>query len=200
MNKGERTREIILNRGMLHSSKYGIADITIGSISKLCGLSRTGVISHFKNKDDMQIAILEYSETQFVSKIVKPSRKEDAADQLEDLLMRWIDWTERLFDGEVTSCPFIKAIVEYENRLDSPVRQYAIEQQQRLISFMTMLVKNAQEQGRFVDDISAEETAVELYSLYVGVTTMGVVMSLGGQGMSRRAILKRGLYRFHKVQ
>ncbi len=199
MNKGERTRDSILNRGMLHSSRFGLADITIGTVSKLCGLSRTGVISHFKNKDDMQIAILEYSEQQFIDNVLKPSRHDDAVTQLKDLLRRWIDWTDQVFEGETTSCPFIKAVVEYEHRDDSPVRQHAFAQQQRIIDFLTHLIGEGQKQGRIENSVASQQIAYELYSLYVGMLITGSMATSQNHCLMFQDILKRGLARYEVV-
>jgi len=196
MNKGERTRELILNRGMLHSSQYGLADITIGTISKLSGLSRTGVISHFNDKDDMQVAILEYSGRQFVENVIKPSKHEDAFIRLKNMLYLWVDWTERLFPGEMTSCPFIKAIVEYEHREDSIVRQYAFTEQTQLLSFMTHLVDKAKKQKRIHASEISHEIAFELYSLYVGVTVVSSLDPSADRYARLRSVIDRGIQRY----
>ncbi|WP_260492659.1 TetR/AcrR family transcriptional regulator [Pseudoalteromonas maricaloris] len=77
MNKGERTRQTILEQGMRFSSQYGLIEVTIGSMAKLCGLSRSGLISHFDSKEDMQLAILDYCEDQFMLHVVAPARHQD---------------------------------------------------------------------------------------------------------------------------
>ncbi len=195
MNKGERTRETILNRGMLQSSQHGLADITIGSISKLCGLSRTGVISHFENKDDMQIAILDYMKAQFVERIVRPSATDDAFTQLNQLLDLWVDWTARVFTEKQTSCPFIKAIVEYEHRHDSIVRSHVYKQQKELLDYLAWLVEKAKKQGSIQTETLSDEIAFELYSLYVGLT---ITASIKNEGDNIRTILQRSLLRYRK--
>ena len=124
MNKGERTRLEILKQSIIHSSKYGLADITIGTVSKLCGLSRTGVISHFENKEDMQIAILQYGEELFRERVIKSSWREDPLDHLIKLIENWADWTSEMFKEHQVSCPFIKAVVEFQNRPPSKVRTF----------------------------------------------------------------------------
>ena len=103
MNKGERTRKEILTQSMKYSSQYGLADITIGTISKLCNLSRTGVISHFKNKEDMQIAILQYGEELFVESVIKPAWHEDPLIHVTNLLESWADWASNIFNEQQVS-------------------------------------------------------------------------------------------------
>ena len=196
MNKGERTREHILNRGMLQSSQYGLSDITIGSISKLCGLSRTGVISHFNNKDDMQVAILQYAGRQFEDKVIKPSSHKDPFIRLKNILFLWIDWTMRVFPNEMSSCPFVKALVEYEHREDSIVRQYAFSEQEKLLSFMAHLIEKAKKQNRIASDESSNDIAFDLYSLYVGGTVVSRLRPSADRLSHLRSIVERALLRY----
>lgn len=168
MNKGERTRSEILKQSIIYSSQYGLADITIGTISKLCKLSRTGVISHFENKEDMQIAILEYGEALFRERVIKAAWCEDPLEHLLTLLGNWADWTTDMFNEHQVSCPFIKAVVEFQNRPESKVRTYTIEQQNRLINYISHRVERCIEQNRLTTTIKSHVIAYELYSLYLG--------------------------------
>ncbi|MCJ8294535.1 MAG: TetR/AcrR family transcriptional regulator [Colwellia sp.] len=168
MNKGERTRLAILKQSIIYSSQYGLADITIGTVSKLCDLSRTGVISHFENKEDMQIAILEYGEALFKERVIKPAWREDPLEHLVTLIENWADWTSEMFKEHQVSCPFIKAVVEFQNRPTSKVRTFTIEQQNRLISYLTHRVQRCAEQNKLTAEIESVAIAYELYSLYLG--------------------------------
>lgn len=168
MNKGERTRLAILRQSIIHSSQFGLADITIGTVAKLCNLSRTGVISHFENKEDMQIAILQYGEELFTEHVVKPSWREDPLEHVTTLLIKWADWTGEMFTEHQVSCPFIKAVVEFQNRPDSKVRSFTIEQQNRLIAYLTRRITRCVEQNKLTDEVDSYAIAYELYSLYLG--------------------------------
>lgn len=175
MGKGEQTRQHILDRGMLYSSQQGLVDLSIGTMAQLCGMSRTGVISHFKNKEDMQLAILHHAEEQFKTHVLRPSREENPLLNLESLLLRWVDWTHRVYESQSTSCPFIKALVDYEYRTDSAVKALVSDQQRRLIEFMEQLISRAQSQGQMISSANPKTLAVELYSLYVGTTIAAAV-------------------------
>ncbi|GGO68239.1 TetR/AcrR family transcriptional regulator [Bowmanella pacifica] len=168
MNKGERTRQHILDAGFKHSSQYGLADITIGTLSKLCNLSRTGVISHFQDKESMQMAILEYIEQQFMQQVLVPTRQHNTVARIEALMLTWNDWAGRVMGESGMGCPLIKAAVEYQNRPDSPVRQFALAQQARLLSYLQRQVAKAVEQQQLPADINQAGLAYELYSLYLG--------------------------------
>ncbi|GAA0342860.1 hypothetical protein GCM10009092_04360 [Bowmanella denitrificans] len=166
MNKGERTRQAILEAGFKHSSKFGLADITIGTLSKQCNLSRTGVISHFKDKEAMQLAILAYIEEQFKQQVLVPTRRDDPIERIEALMLTWMNWADKVMGETGMGCPLIKAAVEYQNRPQSPVRRFALEQQARLLEYLRRQVVKAAAQ--LPSNIAADTLAYELYSLYLG--------------------------------
>jgi AcrR family transcriptional regulator len=168
MNKGERTRLAILKQSIIYSSQFGLANITIGCVSKLCNLSRTGVISHFDNKEDMQIAILQYGEVLFKERVIKNAWREDPLEHVKILLELWADWTSEMFKEHQVSCPFIKAVVEFQNRPPSKVRSFTIDQQNRLIAYLTYRIQRCVEKNRLNGKIESTAIAYELYSLYLG--------------------------------
>jgi len=168
MNKGERTRLQILKQSIIYSSQYGLADITIGTVSKLCNLSRTGVISHFENKEDMQIAILQYGEELFRERVIKPAWRENPLEHVITLLENWADWTSEMFKEHQVSCPFIKAVVEFQNRPSSKVRTFTIDQQNRLINYLTHRIVRCVEHKKLTAKVESVAIAYELYSLYLG--------------------------------
>lgn len=191
MNKGERTRKEILKQSIIYSSQYGLADITIGTVSKLCKLSRTGVISHFENKEDMQIAILEYGEALFQERVIKPAWREDPLVHLITLLENWADWTSEMFNEHQVSCPFIKAVVEFQNRPASKVRTYTIEQQNRLINYLSHRVDRCIEQNRLKSTIESNTIAYELYSLYLGhAITQHTTAIKNTEGMFKHSVAR----------
>ena len=167
-NKGERTRNEILRQSIIYSSQFGLADVTIGSVAKLCALSRTGVISHFKNKEDMQIAILQYGETLFTEQVILPARCEDPLSHLISLLDHWSTWINDMFNDPKMSCPFIKAVVEFQNRPNSAVRSFVISQQARLLSYLAYRIEKCITQDKIKSTIPSSVIAYELYSLYLG--------------------------------
>lgn len=168
LNKGLQTRNKILREAMKFSSKYGLYNITIGEISKLSQLSRTGVISHFKNKEDMQRAILEYSEEEFVQQVGKKSYHTNSLIHLKNYFKNWANWVDRLEFETKASCPFIKAAVEYQDRENCPIRELIKDQQHRLLQHLTKLAQKCIDDGHFKSSISPSDFSYEAYSLYLG--------------------------------
>ena len=167
-NKGALTKGKILKAAMEHASSFGLSNVSIGEVAKRAGMSRTGVISHFENKEHMQIAILKYCEQEFIAEVIKPAYAELAIKNLENLLLKWRNWTDRLEFSSVVGCPFIKAEIEYQDRPSDGIKDFIQGQQKLFIQFIEKLVKRAQEQNAIRVDADASKVAFEIYAIYVG--------------------------------
>jgi len=168
MNKRAISREHILQKGVEHASRYGLLSVTIGSIAKAAELSRTGVISHFANKEDMQIAILQYTEDLFIVHVLKKSYTQDPLVNLQDLKMNWLNWSERLEFGSKVGCPFIKAAAAYSDVGSSAINDFMQEQQRRLLAYLSNLAQRCIDSHAFAKNVDTQLFAYEFYSLYLG--------------------------------
>ena len=168
MNKSAQTREKILRKGFEYASSFGLLNVTIGKIAKAALMSRTGVISHFSDKEDMQIAILKYTEQMFVESVLKRAYCQDPIDNLHNLKVIWLNWATSLDRQHKTSCPFIKAAIEYNDRDSGLIKEYMQDQQLRLLCYLSDLVERCKGSGDFKKSTDAELFAYEFYSLYLG--------------------------------
>jgi len=135
-------------------------------------MSRTGVISHFENKEDMQIAILQYGETLFSERVLKQAWREDPLAHVINLLENWADWTSEIFIEHQVNCPFIKAVVEFQNRPSSKVRSFIMDQQNRFVDYLNHRIQRCVEQKQLTSEVESAAIAYELYSLYLGHAVM----------------------------
>lgn len=168
MKKSEVTREKILKQGMAYASTFGLLNITIGEIAKASEMSRTGVISHFKNKEAMQTAILKYTEEIFVEDVLKKSYSQDPLENLNNLKTIWLNWITTLELSQKGSCPFIKAAVEYKDREHCSIRAYMKNQQQRLLSYLAELSDRCKNHDLFTENTNSNQFSYEFYSIYLG--------------------------------
>lgn len=168
MFKGEKTKLNILRGAMSFSSTYGLSNITIGEVAKITNMSRTGVISHFKNKVDMQLAVLKYSEAQYRENVIEKAFHKDALIHLNKFFEIWMNWIDQLKFETKSSCPFVKISIEYQDRENSPIREKIKNQQSRLLKFIENLVQSCIDQGHFKKDVDTLGFAYEAYSLYLG--------------------------------
>jgi AcrR family transcriptional regulator len=170
MKKSERTKEKILKMGMDLVSFKGLVDLSIGDMAKACGLSRSGLIAHFKNKEEMQIEILKFSEDEFKKHVIKKSYTVDPMENLNALSKNWLNWTKTHDVHLKGGCPFIKAAIEFKDRESTPVRDFMEDQQRRLLLYMTDVADRLKEHNYFDKAKSSDQFAYEIYSLYLGHT------------------------------
>ncbi|NQZ33800.1 MAG: TetR/AcrR family transcriptional regulator [Oceanospirillaceae bacterium] len=168
MNKRAVTRDKILQKGVAHASRFGLLSVTIGVIAKACELSRTGVISHFASKQDMQIAILQYTEALFVNNVLKKSYTQDPLANLKSLKLNWLNWSNRLEFGAKGGCPFIKAAAAYSDVGSNAINDFMHDQQRRLLHYLADLAERCKDSGAFNGQVDSELFAYEYYSLYIG--------------------------------
>lgn len=168
LSKGEKTKRHVLLEAMRFASTYSLSKVTIGEVAKRSGLSRTGVISHFKNKEDMQVAILKFSEQEFVNKVVKPSYTDKPFETLKNLFVFWMGWNKELNFGDRASCPFVKAAAEFQDQETSKVRETIKDQQKRLLHLFSKTAQLCVESGDFKRNADIDAFAYEAYSLYLG--------------------------------
>lgn len=168
MNKGERTKDNLLMNAMKYSAVHGLSKLTIGEISKMSGMSRTGVISHFKNKEDMQMAILLYIEGKFIERVTKPSFDEDGIKGLIKFLTNWSVWVENLEEGSRASCPFLKVPMEFQDQKDSAIWKLIKRQQTDLLKHIEKIARKCVRQGSFDQDLDCKEFAIEVMSVAYG--------------------------------
>lgn len=168
MNKGEVTKQRILDDAMAFVCRYGLTNISIGEVAKRLNMSRTGVISHFADKQDMQIAILRYSEQVFIEQVLKPSFSPDPETHLRQFVANWVNWVFKLKNQQHMSCPFVKAVAEFQDREESLVKSVVREQQQRTIEFLASIVQRGIDQKSFGSRVDPHCIATDIVSFYLG--------------------------------
>ena len=168
MKKGETTRLAILGNAMDYVCQFGLASISIGEVAKRMDMSRTGVISHFANKADMQIAILRHCEQVFLDQVLTPAYSPDPLEHLRQFHHNWMNWVFKLRGQNHMSCPFVKAIAEFQDQQDGPVRDVVVEQQARTLEYLASLVQACMDAGQFTSTRDPRDFAVASYSFYQG--------------------------------
>ncbi|MGE0763742.1 MAG: TetR/AcrR family transcriptional regulator [Bdellovibrionales bacterium] len=166
--KGERTKSSILTIAADIASLKGLDQMSIGDVAKAANLSRSGLFAHFQSKEQMQIAVLQFAEELFLKIVIAPCEKASGGFQKLDLLRQhwpgWFDRTEHKMRG---GCIFLTAIFEFDDQ-KGPVRDFLIDQQQRLQKYIGKCFEQARQEGVFGSAYDKFQFAYEFYSLYMG--------------------------------
>ena len=165
MSKGFKTKEIILKAGLEITSQFGLESLSIGELAKSVGMSKSGLFSHFKSKETLQIMVLDYASENFIQRVVMPSIKKDRGlPRLKEMMKLWRSWSEHELAG---GCPFISAIVEYDDR-PGKIHDHLKMIQGQMISTFERAIKISIEEGHLGSKTDAKQFAYSLYSNMIG--------------------------------
>ena len=94
MGKGESTRETVLREALAQSSRVGLRGITIGGLADSLEMSKSGLFAHFRSKEGLQAAVLDYATDAFVRLVIHPALTSPRGEpRLRTLFERWLGGT-----------------------------------------------------------------------------------------------------------
>ncbi len=164
MTKGDDTKNVILQTALDMASRLSLEAVTIGSLAKATGMSKSGLFAHFQSKENLQIEILTFAADDFATDVIVPAlRKKAGITRIKALVENWIRWGTQLTGG----CIFVSASAEFSER-PGKVRDYLLYQQETWIDTLKQLAQSAIRTGEFRKDISCDQFAFDLYSLLLG--------------------------------
>lgn len=165
MSKVVGTKETILKTAFELTSKFGLEALSIGELAKTVGMSKSGLFGHFKSKEKLQIQVLDFAAENFVLKVIKPALKEKRGlKRLEAIMENWRKWSNGYLPG---GCPFLSAIVEFDDR-PGPVRDHLQELQAIMIGSFKRAIDIAAEENEIKKNADTEQLAYEVYSNMIG--------------------------------
>src|ERR1700724_3543466 len=93
---GKATRDRMLDAGLDLLSASGFAGVTIGVLANHVGKSKIGLFSHFKSKEDIDIALLERMVDVAHKHVVVPAmRAQEGLSRLTALVENWFGWSTK---------------------------------------------------------------------------------------------------------
>ena len=165
MSKGFATKENILKSAFELTSKFGLEALSIGELAKSVGMSKSGLFSHFKSKEKLQIMVMDYASANFIKRVIRPAVKlERGEPRIRAIMDNWKAWSSSYLPG---GCPFLSAIVEFDDR-PGKVRDHIHKLQSAMIDTFERSVAIAIEEGHLKSDSDKEQLAYELYSNMIG--------------------------------
>ena len=187
MIKGDETKNIILKTGWEMASRLGLECVTIGTLARETGMSKSGLFAHFQSKENLQIAILEYAAENFRDKVIIPALKtERGIPRIKALVNNWIKWGAQL----TGNCIFVLVGTEFSAR-PGKVRDYLIKHQDGWIDCLQRIAISAVKARDFREDIDYQQFAFDLYSLLLGFHYYDKLLHNGEIKQKQELALKR---------
>lgn len=153
---------LILDTALKMVRNMGFETVSINTLAKEVGMSKSGLFAHFNSKEKMHIMILDHAAEVFSEEVFKSAIKEKRGlPRLRAIIKNWVSWYKM---GGGGTCPFIAASVEYD-RKPGPVKELLKTRTGNLIKALELSVQHCVEEGDFKKDTDPQKVAYEIYSL-----------------------------------
>ncbi|MCU1431652.1 MAG: transcriptional regulator, TetR family [Actinotalea sp.] len=161
-SKGRRTREAILERGVVLACRVGLGGLTIGSLATEVGMSKSGMYAHVLSKEALQLAVLDTAAQEFATSVIIPAL---AVPRGRPRVLALVDgWIECGRQRQPGGCLFVKASTELDEQ-PGPVRDRLREQHQQLAATIARIFAGGVVEGHFAPDADPDQFATDLHGV-----------------------------------
>ncbi|MFP5112556.1 TetR/AcrR family transcriptional regulator [Bacillaceae bacterium C204] len=170
MNKGERTKNYIIEQSSSLFNKNGYKSTSISEIMMATGLKKGGIYNHFENKDALAKASFSHSINVLKDKYIEAVRSKDTSSEQFDA---FISVFSSLIDNNlvVGGCPIMNAAIEAD---DSKVdfEDSIKEGFTGLIKLIKGIIQNGKNQNEINKEVDTEQMAVIILSSIEGALAL----------------------------
>lgn len=163
IQKGEMTRQTILEHATALASQVGLEALSFGRLAEDLNLSKSGLFAHFKSLQALQLRVLEFAAERFAETVIRPALKTPRGEpRLRAVFEYWRRWPKagRMAGG----CFFVAAATEFDDR-PGPVRDLLVSQQRDWLDTLAAIVRGAVHEGHFHKKVDPEQFVFELYGM-----------------------------------
>ena len=171
MRKGQITKEHIIRESAGLFNTKGYTGASLSEIIDRCGIRKGGIYNHFESKDEIALAVFDYSFSQILEFLTKAL--ENAPNSKERLLAIckvYIDIIEtNSLEG---GCPILNTAIESDDG-HPHLKERAEHAMKIFIEKLTLIINNGIEHQEFRKDIDTEEVC----NYIIAVVEGGVMLS-----------------------
>lgn len=173
VERGNRTRQLILRRTVEIASVEGLEALSVGRLATDLRLSKSGVFALFGSKQELQLATVREASRVFVAEVVAPAAKVPAGiGRVRRLCEAWLAYSEgRVFPG---GCFFYGVLAEFDAR-EGAVHDALVRAQRDWNGQVEGCVEEAKAAGELRADTDAGQLAFELIALMESANALSVL-------------------------
>ncbi|XVQ09478.1 TetR/AcrR family transcriptional regulator [Spirillospora sp. CA-255316] len=166
--RGARARRAIARHAVDVASLEGLNGLSIGRLAGDLGLSKSGIQTLFRTKENLQLAAIESALEQFAEAVVGPALDAPAgAARLRALTERWIDYAEApLFAG---GCFWAANLADFDSR-PGRVHDLLFGQRRDWLALIAGELRNAAGAGE-IADLDADLAAFQIDAVLLAANT-----------------------------
>jgi len=171
--RGVRSRRTIVRHAVDVASLEGLTGLSLGRLAADLGLSKSGVQTLFKTKENLQLAVVEAARDAFLDAVVRPVVEVPrGVARLRALVERWLAYAEEpLFPG---GCFWTATLPEFDSR-PGQVRDVLLAQQRDWRGLIAAELGHAADTGE-IAELDADLAAFQIDAV---LTAANVALRLG---------------------
>lgn len=187
-SKGGQTRAEILSHAVKIASLEGLAGLTIGRLAEELKMSKSGLFAHFRSKQRLELATIEYAWEIFSDEVLSPAQQSsEGIARLWALCDLWLQHIERkVFQGNYL---FTGAFFQYADR-HGPIPSSITETVGQWFAVLKDSVRAAKKHGEIEDGGNSKQISFELQGLLVGAYWIRLLGNDEAFGEARTAVLR----------
>ena len=171
MTKGERTKQLIVEKSAPLFNKNGYAGTSMSAIMKATGLAKGGLYGNFKDKDEIAALTFDYSFAKIKAAIQTALINcNTSVEKLAGIL--------RFYRTYITNppiaggCPLLNTSVEADDSFPF-LKKRACEAQNEMLGSLVRIFQTGKKSGEFRNNIQPQREGEMMYALIEG----GIVMA-----------------------
>ena len=166
MQRGERTRQQILDLAVQLASEEGLRGLSIGGLAGRLSMSKSGLFASFGSKEELQLATVEHARQIFIDAVARKAvMAPRGLPRLWAFCDSWLEYAgRRVFRG---GCFFAAASTEFDSH-PGPVRDRLAALMKEWLGTLEVAVRQAQGEGHLRAEVDPAQLAFEIHSLFLG--------------------------------
>ncbi|MFK0112151.1 TetR family transcriptional regulator C-terminal domain-containing protein [Streptomyces sp. NPDC091217] len=166
--RGVRARRRIARHGVDVASLEGLGGLSIGRLAADLELSKSGVQTLFRTKENLQLAVAESARAEFAEAVVRPAQAaEPGAARLRALAERWIAYAEApLFAG---GCFWAASLPEFDSR-PGMVRDALLLHRRNWLALLAGELRHGVDTGE-ISELDPDLTAFQIDAVLMAANT-----------------------------
>lgn len=162
-SKGQTSRETILLTATRLATIKGLSGLSLGDLAAEVGMSKSGLYAHFKDKEELELAMIETAAVIFDHEVLQPAaRAPGGTKRLRVAADSYLLHLERrVFPG---GCFFAAVAAELDTR-PGPVRDRVFEVIGQWLALLKQCILEAQEFGEIDSQAEVDQAAFEIEAM-----------------------------------
>jgi AcrR family transcriptional regulator len=141
----------------------GLEGLTIGKLADELGLSKSGLLAHYRSKENLQLDVIQTARQKFVDEVIAPAlRAARGEPRVRALFEHWVKWAE-----QPGGCLFVAASAELDDS-EGVVRDAVVGALRDLLDTLAHSARIAVEEKHFVAGLDVRQFATELHAIMLG--------------------------------